>query len=256
MNLSYLTPPPPHPPTLSSEGLLPSYDFVILGTGLVQSILSASIALTHNYTVLHCDGSDRYGEETASYNLVDLLTKFGVVENSFPPCPSPSSSPSSSPSPSPSPSFLEPHFTKLSPSGNLSSLHIHSKTPISRLVTSLTPNTAVSTPYGPGVISATPSTPSTLITVKMTNWSATCTLSSSQVSPSINALLESITSSSHRFSLDLTPQLLYTSGLPVDSMVRCGVAKYLEFKGLEAVNFVNSNDNSNAISKVSDGGFC
>jgi len=39
-------------------------------------------------------------------------------------------------------------------------------------------------------------------------------------------------------------------------MVRCGVAKYLEFKGLEAVNFVNSNDNSNAISKVSDGGFC
>jgi len=63
----------PEDSTTSDDDLTKSYDIVICGTGLVQSILASSLALVGK-SVLHCDSQDIYGELDASYGLTDLIS--------------------------------------------------------------------------------------------------------------------------------------------------------------------------------------
>lgn len=57
------------------DGLEKGYDLVLLGTGLVQSILSC-VASKHGKKVLHLDKNDFYGEVYASHNLSTHLTYY------------------------------------------------------------------------------------------------------------------------------------------------------------------------------------
>lgn len=52
-----------------------SYDFIVLGTGLKESILSGLLS-ANGYKVLHMDKNNYYGGESASLNLEDLYKKF------------------------------------------------------------------------------------------------------------------------------------------------------------------------------------
>mmetsp|Transcript_7546 Transcript_7546/g.18346 ORF Transcript_7546/g.18346 Transcript_7546/m.18346 type:complete len:461 (-) Transcript_7546:269-1651(-) len=51
------------------------YDFIVLGTGLKECILSGLLS-TNGYSVLHMDKNGYYGGESASLNLKDLYKKF------------------------------------------------------------------------------------------------------------------------------------------------------------------------------------
>eukprot|EP00471_Norrisiella_sphaerica_P000819 CAMPEP_0184488104 /NCGR_PEP_ID=MMETSP0113_2-20130426/10527_1 /TAXON_ID=91329 /ORGANISM="Norrisiella sphaerica, Strain BC52" /LENGTH=460 /DNA_ID=CAMNT_0026870581 /DNA_START=29 /DNA_END=1411 /DNA_ORIENTATION=- len=51
------------------------YDFIVLGTGLKECILSGLLS-TNGYSVLHMDKNGYYGGESASLNLNDLFKKF------------------------------------------------------------------------------------------------------------------------------------------------------------------------------------
>uniref|UniRef100_A0A7S3Z254 Rab GDP dissociation inhibitor n=1 Tax=Lotharella globosa TaxID=91324 RepID=A0A7S3Z254_9EUKA len=51
------------------------YDFIVLGTGLKECILSGLLS-TNGFSVLHMDKNGYYGGESASLNLNDLFKKF------------------------------------------------------------------------------------------------------------------------------------------------------------------------------------
>ena len=60
----------------AEDGLDKYYDIVLLGTGLVQSILSC-VASKHGKKVLHMDKNDFYGEVYGSHNLSAHLSHYG-----------------------------------------------------------------------------------------------------------------------------------------------------------------------------------
>ena len=55
-------------PAMEDEVLKGQFDAVVLGTGLVQSILAGALAL-HGKKVIHIDKNDFYGEYTSSHTL-------------------------------------------------------------------------------------------------------------------------------------------------------------------------------------------
>ena len=61
---------------MERDGLDEFYDVVLLGTGLIPSILSCVCARTGK-KVLHLDGNSYYGENYASYSLHSFLTAYG-----------------------------------------------------------------------------------------------------------------------------------------------------------------------------------
>lgn len=60
--------------TTDDEGLLKSYDVILCGTGLVQSILASALARAGR-SVLHVDGNDYYGGLEAAWTLPYLLAR-------------------------------------------------------------------------------------------------------------------------------------------------------------------------------------
>ncbi len=60
-------------PPLDEEGLKrDGYDVILVGTGLVQSILASALTRAGR-SVLHCDGNDFYGEKDAVFSLGSLM---------------------------------------------------------------------------------------------------------------------------------------------------------------------------------------
>ena len=55
------------------EGLMSSYDCIILGTGLAESIVACALSRSGK-TVLHLDKKDVYGGEAPSFNLTEFLS--------------------------------------------------------------------------------------------------------------------------------------------------------------------------------------
>ncbi|KAI7243355.1 hypothetical protein KC365_g2376, partial [Hortaea werneckii] len=58
------------------EDIAPSYDLVVLGTGLTECILSGVMSVKGK-KVLHMDRNDHYGGESSSVNLETLFKKYG-----------------------------------------------------------------------------------------------------------------------------------------------------------------------------------
>ena len=66
---------------LDADGLKPYYDIVLLGTGLVQSMVSC-VASKHGKTVLHLDRNNFYGEATfASHSLSNHLSFYQSLQS-------------------------------------------------------------------------------------------------------------------------------------------------------------------------------
>ncbi|KAK7981908.1 RAB GDP-dissociation inhibitor [Apiospora saccharicola] len=58
------------------EEIAPSYDVIVLGTGLTECVLSGVLSVKGK-KVLHIDRNDHYGGEAASVNLETLFKKYG-----------------------------------------------------------------------------------------------------------------------------------------------------------------------------------
>ena len=58
------------------DEIAPEYDVVVLGTGLVECILSGVLSVKGK-KVLHMDRNDHYGAEAASLNLEAMYKKYG-----------------------------------------------------------------------------------------------------------------------------------------------------------------------------------
>jgi hypothetical protein len=61
------------------EGLQSSYDVILIGTGLVQSIVASAVART-NRTVLHVDAADHYGGMESVWTLPYLLHRYNKYD--------------------------------------------------------------------------------------------------------------------------------------------------------------------------------
>merc|ERR1711939_620892 len=70
------------------EDIAPSYDLVVLGTGLTECILSGVMSVKGK-KVLHMDRNDHYGGESSSVNLETLFKKYGNYQFHFTPLRSP-----------------------------------------------------------------------------------------------------------------------------------------------------------------------
>jgi len=67
--------------SLDADGLKSYYDLVVLGTGLVQSMISC-VASKHGKTVLHLDRNSFYGEATfASHSLSSHLSFYRSLQS-------------------------------------------------------------------------------------------------------------------------------------------------------------------------------
>jgi Rab proteins geranylgeranyltransferase component A len=60
---------------VDEEGLRTSYDVILCGTGLVQSILASALSRA-NQRVLHVDGADQYGGLETTYTLAQLRLQY------------------------------------------------------------------------------------------------------------------------------------------------------------------------------------
>ncbi|KAJ9306486.1 hypothetical protein DTO217A2_4032 [Paecilomyces variotii] len=60
------------------EGVAPEYDFIVLGTGLTECVLSGVLSVK-GYKVLHIDRNPYYGGESASVNIETLFKKYGNI---------------------------------------------------------------------------------------------------------------------------------------------------------------------------------
>ena len=67
---------------MEDEVLKGSFDAVILGTGLVQSILAGALAF-HGKKIIHIDKNDFYGEYTSSHTIDGFPTS-SVKEDTSP----------------------------------------------------------------------------------------------------------------------------------------------------------------------------
>lgn len=261
--------PPPHhrraqEPPRDDEGLLLDYDVLICGTGLVQSILASALTRA-GQSVLHCDGSDLYGELDAVWTFETIQALYNNINNN-------------NNQPPEQQSLQGPEETvkngeerqvdtatiPLSPKGSLASLQFHSMHTTQYF--GITVGTAVVSPYGNGIVRSldtpTKEMSSCTLQLELVDWKLADTTSSSptvyvSVPSSIvvddpiqlekylhqQQKIRSKTSVEaeellrlHRFfSLDATPALILASGPAVTGMLASNVADYLEFKPIEGL---------------------
>ncbi|KAL3916093.1 MAG: hypothetical protein SGILL_005338 [Bacillariaceae sp.] len=245
----------PVEPPRDEEGLLLEYDVVICGTGLVQSILASALTRAGK-SVLHCDGSDNYGE-------MDAVWTFGMIEemrkNKELALAEPKQAQTS-----------DNNMIHLSPQGGMASLTFHSQRTTKYL--GIRVGTEVESPYGSAtVLSIQWKGQGSLVDLhlELKNWKL-----ANDVSPIVyntiaigedgDALendpirLEEYLDTHHRicsvrsrqgqhllkqqrfFALDATPACILASGKAVQGMLASNVADYLEFKGMEGLHWLET----------------
>ena len=220
-----------HPP-IDDEGLQTSYDVILYGTGLIQSILAAALARVGK-SVLHLDPQDFYGELDAVHSLsslTDFLSTWRNQQNN-------------------NASFQlvekEENQILLQELGGLSTLQVSSMTssPPSPPSPSFTIGMQVTTPYGMGTIQSIPSTNRLQIQLhpwKLANQTSPilyCDPTKSSSSILVTPLLthqyhKYIAPQSRNYALDLNPTLVLATGDAVEGMIDSGVSHYCEFKSL------------------------
>ena len=223
------------PPT-DSEGLLFEYDVVLCGTGLVQSILASALARAGK-NILHVDARDFYGETDGVLALPYIQN--GDVWNQ-------------------ETVTLEapPEETNNTIPLTVPGLNLHSTSQLDIVPIQL--GTEVDTPYGRGNVVSLPSLDSktTSVSISLGNWilangkapllhvglpdSASDDLTAHLAKHSIQSTLLTrarsiLDSHSRSFAMDLTPNLIFASGVAVTSFLTSGVSEYLEFKSIEGL---------------------
>lgn len=233
------------------EGLLRFYDVVICGTGLVQSILASALTRAGK-SVLHCDGSDSYGELDGTIGLkifADTITHpeemvdLHLAEEAlnFP---------------------SEPNgvIIPMHPKGGESTLQLHSQSSVAYCGFDV--GSEVDTPFGIGTVTIMPKTSQDSLVVALKAWvladgkrplvyfrlPCSCNQDSNSsrvlermffethgVQSTRTSKAKQILNDQHRFSLDLTPAFVLASGQGVSGMLASNVADYLEFRSAEGL---------------------
>jgi Rab proteins geranylgeranyltransferase component A len=219
-------------PSKCEEGLLLEYDVILCGTGLVQSILASSLARAGK-SILHVDARDFYGETDGVLTLPfiqsgHLWSKETVQE--------------------------EIREMNSSIPLNVPSLTLHSTSQLDNVPVLV--GTEVETPYGRGHVISLPSKESNKISILLDKWTSAngnsphlhiglpdtpmddflAYLVKQSIQPTILKRAQNILKSQSRsFAMDLSPNLIFASGVATHSFLTSGVAEYLEFKSVEGL---------------------
>lgn len=238
------------------DGLKEHYDVVIVGTGLVQSILASAIART-NRSVLHCDAADHYGQLDAVWTLgylrETLLKMKGCDESK-------SAAPVSEESTSRTLHSSTPH----DPTLRFHSYSCQDHFPMNK-------GTTVVTPYGRGVVHSTSTSDGALyckIEIDLTCWTLAngshprlfhfSKLDNKPCQSAKEALLvETLASQQARtilksraLALDVTPYVIFAAGVAVNTLLTSNVADYLEWKALEGILWLDRSKGATQLQRV------
>jgi RAB protein geranylgeranyltransferase component A len=252
--------PKPEEAPRDKEGLLLEYDVIVCGTGLVQSILASALARAGK-TVLHCDGSDHYGELDAVWNL-EFINNTLLRTND-------DDDDESAAHDYSSPSSESSLAISLSPRGAHHSFRVHSSNQVTSF--DIQEGDQVQTPYGVGVVTALPDQTSTsTLAVSLNQWtlanekspvayfgidkeilgrseSLTSYLATTHNIQSFRSLQARKLLESRSLALDASPTFVFAAGRAVQGMLASGVAEYLEFKTLEGLFWL---DDTKMVSRV------
>lgn len=219
-------------PPRDDEGLLLEYDVILCGTGLGQSILASALARAGK-SILHVDARDFYGETDSVLTLPYIrnggIWNVEVMEEEI------NESCENIP-------MHTPHLT------------LHSTSQLEKV--SIRVGTEVDTPYGRGKVISLPSSESKSVSISLDPWMLangksptlcvgiidvdTDDLTAHLAKQSIQAISLShaqriLHSQSRSFALDLSPNLIFASGVAVTCFLTSGVSDYLEFKSVEGL---------------------
>ncbi|KAG7374446.1 GDP dissociation inhibitor [Nitzschia inconspicua] len=243
-------------PPRDDEGLLLEYDAVICGTGLVQSILASALARAGK-SVLHCDGSDLYGELDAVWSfetIEQLYDQYGQGKGDDEEI---------------SNSTVDKDISSvpLSPKGGLSSLQFHSLHTTRYF--GIETGTAVESRYGKGTVRSiernqTKNDDTFTLQLELSDWKLAdqkspvlyISVPSTVMDDPVHLeehlhAVQNIRSTTtveaeelmklHRFfALDATPAFILASGPAVQGMIASNVADYLEFKAVEGLYWLEA----------------
>ena len=262
----------PERPELDEEGLLrDGYDAVLVGTGLVQSILASALSRAGR-TVLHCDAGDRYGEAEAGMDLRSMGEWVAAARRRRKAEAGESTTTTTirggGGEDGDSGGGSGGGEIPLNPDGSLSGLIVHACSDLSDGdgiggEAPLAVGTRVTTPLGEGIVASLPDDVGSAssvghgsLGVRLDGWTlADGTKPTSyfgyelREGGSLEGYLEDrhgivserkrhfreMTDQGQRFALDLTPAAIYSVGPATDGVVKSGVSDYVEFKTVEGL---------------------
>jgi RAB protein geranylgeranyltransferase component A len=241
-------------------------DVLIVGTGLVQSILAAACARSASKKVIHVDANDYYGSLDTVFTLPFLQQLYQKQQQDVP---NEGNDPHQT---------LEPNHIPLYPQGAMQTFRIHSMKPVFSASILSVEGTLVQTPYGLAECQGVHPNPydqqSSLVLLSLTQWTLangkhptlsvsipTHTTASESTSLWLSLAetrdirrvrdlyIASLTGATpgttfrgpprpdytRGWALDATPQLLYAWGPAVRGLMTSQVADYLEFKSVCAL---------------------
>eukprot|EP00977_Amphora_coffeiformis_P010087 scaffold2353_cov167-Amphora_coffeaeformis.AAC.78 len=265
-------------PAIDDEGLRLQYDAVLVGTGLVQSIVASALARAGK-SVLHTDSADYYGELDAVWTLPYLESQQAGEKASWLFHP-PTNETTTATTADNSDTILP-----LSPRGGLHDLEFHSmgRTNGSAL-RKFTKGTAVMVPqWGRAIVVGWQSPPSSSsdsttnnddtalleeppacidnnddnkqqyrLVLELTDWTLAhgkcARLTTLQLDNLVTAqemaATEILERRSRSFAIDVTPGLIWAQGSAVLGLLQSSVSEYVEFKSLEQLWWYEANNAS------------
>lgn len=218
------------------DGLESSYDLIIQGTGLQQSILSCAAARIGK-RVLHLDLNDHYGEDCSSFTLRSLFQYHKSLCHDIP-----------ADEKSPECDVEQHSYSYLAYEyAHDSLLEVHCGGSIQQISTNSSrfhpvfANCLVQKNIG---IQSSPESSAGVGSSSDTNAAAQRSAHPACEGYSFfhDNSLQRLLYEDRRFTIDLKSKLLFASGDVVDFFISSGVARYLEFKNLSGLHFWMNDD--------------
>ncbi|KAI8816621.1 GDP dissociation inhibitor [Fimicolochytrium jonesii] len=180
------------------------YDAIILGTGLAESIVAASLARAGKQ-VLHIDRNAFYGEHGAAFDVRGLMRGVGLAGDE-------------------KEGGLGESYDAAEVWSGAGETTTTAEDDIAEIQAFLSAN-----PTSTALLTTILPPPHTDITTYLTHPTA-----SPRTLHALTTLTRLLTTS-RQYTLDLSPKLLYARGPLVELLITSGVGKYLEFKALEQI---------------------
>jgi RAB protein geranylgeranyltransferase component A len=257
---------------VDDEGLRLHYDVILVGTGLVSSILASALSRVGK-TVLHTDGADYYGELDAVWTLPYLQSqeKLGVDSWLF------HRKEDESPEEVPEDSSSHKKRILLSPYGSVHDLKIHSMGSVTAKSRNLSAGTEVMVPswgrcrilgwtdesHGRDTTALLPEQPANAETgsrlvLEKSQWklaNGDCPRLYMMDVDKITTLAEQAAANilgakSRSFAIDVTPGMIWAQGPAVLGLLQSSVSEYVEFKSLLQLWWYDSNNQTSALQAV------
>lgn len=249
----------PPPPNESGNGnnsaAKEEYDVVICGTDLIQSILSSALSRAGK-RVLHCDGNEWYGGFDA------VLSRGSTLDSFIEGCEQFSEGSTAGAggkgceideNGKGDKKNIDSQLLRLLPRGKQGNLRLHSQTfMVAPNESNVTEDAMGGSPAESTLVRLSIKDEDKEMKEKITNDvgyitdNSSLKNDSSPMNETSSKNVPSVHPLEHGFCFDLTPSLLYASGDAVESLVKSGVADYLEFKSLKGLYLLTEEEKSSA----------